>query len=104
MRFSASHVSPMLDDLDRFVGGYAGWVAEQERIASGLRSVAEQAAANRISDRMNVALDRMRVCVQTLRDNRLAAESFRLANRAMLDQMRRVDRIAGRETGLEDYR
>ena len=96
--------APMLDELDRFVGGYAGWVAEQERIASRLPSGAEQAAAHRICDRMNVALDRMRACVQTLRNDRLAAESFRLANRAMLDQMRRVDRIAGRETGPEDYR
>ena len=96
--------APMLDELDRFVGGYAGWVAEQERIASGLPSAVEQAAANRISDRMNVALDRMRACVQTLRNDRLAAESFRLANRAMLDQMRRADRIAGRDTGPDDYR
>ena len=96
--------APMLDELDRFVGGYAGWVAEQERIASGIPSGAEQAAANRIHDRMHVALDRMRACVQTLRNDRLAAESFRLANRAMLDQMRRADRIAGRETGPDDYR
>ena len=95
---------PMLDELDRFVGGYAGWVAEQQRIASGIPSGAEQAAAHRICDRMNVALDRMRACMQTLRNDRLAAESFRLANRAMLDQMRRADRIAGRETGPEDYR
>ena len=96
--------APMLDELDRFVGGYAGWVTVQERIASGLPSVAEQDTANRIRDRMNVALDRMRACVQTLRDDRLAAESFRLANRAMFDQMRRADRIAGRETGPDDFR
>ena len=96
--------APMLDELDRFVGGYGDWVAEQERIASGIPIGAEQAAANRIHDRMRVALDRMRSCVQTLRDDRLAAESFRLANRAMLDQMRRADRIAGRDTESDDYR
>ena len=96
--------APMLHELARFVGGYAGWVAEQERIASGLPDGAEQAAAKRISDRMNVALDRMRACVRTLHDDRRAAESFRLANRAMLDQMRRADHIAGRETEPEDYR
>ena len=95
---------PMLDELDRFVSGYSGWVAEQERIASGLPSAAEQAAANRISRRMNCALDRMRACVRTLHDDRLAAESFRLANRAMLDQMRRADRVAGRDTEVDDYR
>ena len=96
--------APMLDELERFVGGYAGWVSEQERIAFGIPGGAEQAAAHRIHGRMHVALDRMRACVQTLRNDRLAAESFRLANRAMLDQMRRADRIAGRETGPEDYR
>ena len=96
--------APMLDELDRFVGGYAGWVAEQERIVSGLPNTSERSAANRICNRMNIALGRMRACVQTLRDDRLAAESFRLANRAMLDQMRRADRIAGREDGPDDHR
>ena len=94
----------MLHELARFVGGYAGWVAEQERIASGLPGAAERAAAKRISGRMNVALDRMRACVRMLHDDPLAAESFRLANRAMLDQMRQADRIAGRDTGADDYR
>ena len=94
----------MLHELARFVGGYAGWVAKQERIASGLPGAAERAAAKRISDRMNVALDRMRACVRTLHDDPLAAESFRLANRAMLDQMHQADRIAGRDTGPADYR
>ena len=104
LRLARLAEAPMLDELDRFVGGYAGWVAEQERIASGLPSAAETTAAGRICDRMNVALDRMRACVQTLRDDRLAAESFRLANRAMLDQMRRADRVAGRDTEPDDYR
>ena len=104
LRLARLAEAPMLHELARFVGGYAGWVAEQERIASRLPGGAEQAAAKRISDRMNVALDRMRACVRTLHDDRLAAESFRLANRAMLDQMRRVDRIAGRDTEPDDYR
>ena len=95
--------APILDELDRFVGGYAGWIVEQKRIASGLRSTGEQVAANRICDRMSVALDRMRACVETLRADPTAAESFRLANRAMLDQMRRADRIAGKETAPDDY-
>ena len=104
LRLARLAEAPMLHELARFVGGYAGWVVEQERIASGLPSGAERAAAKRISDRMNIALDRMRACVRTLRDDRLAAESFRLANRAMLDQMRRTDRVAGRDTEVDDYR
>ena len=43
-------------------------------------------------------------CVEMLRTDPLAAESFRLANRAMLDQMRQPDRAAGKETGTDDYR
>ena len=39
-----------------------------------------------------------------LRTDRLAAESFRLANRAMLDQMYQADRVGGGETELDDYR
>ena len=104
LRLARLAEAPMLRELARFVGGYAVWVAEQERIASGLPGGAERAAAKRISDRMNVALDRMRACVRMLHDDRRAAESFRLANRAMLDQMRRAVRKPGGETGLDDYR
>ena len=96
--------APMFDELDRFVDGYAGWVTDQESIASGLPSDAEQAAANRITRRMNEALDRMRACVRTLRSDRLAAESFRLANRAMLDQMRQTHRNAGKEDEPDAHR
>ena len=104
LRLARLAEAPMLRELARFVGGYAGWVAEQERIASGLPGGAERAAATRISGRMNVALDRMRACVRTLHDDRLAAESFRLANQAMLDQMHRAHRIAGRDTDPDDHR
>ena len=104
LRLARLAEAPMLRELARFVGGYAGWVAEQERIASGLPGAAARAAAKRISDRMTVALDRMRGCVRTLHDDRRAAESFRLANRAMLDQMHRAHRIAGRDTDPDDHR
>ena len=95
---------PMCDELDRFIDGYAGWVAEQERVVPGLSGAADQAAAKRLLDRMDVALERMRGGVRTLRSDRLAAESFRLANQAMLDQMRRTDRIAGRDSEPDGYR
>ncbi len=95
---------PMNRELDRFVDGYAGWVSEQQRIAREFRNPAEKAAANRITERMQVALGRMRKCVRTLRYDRLVADSFRLANQTMLDQMRQVDFIAGRQREPEDYR
>ena len=96
--------SPMTDDLARFADGYADWITEQRRIAAGLRTPGEQTTANRICNRMSTALDRMRRCVRMLRSDPLAAESFRLANRAMLDQMRQADRTGGREIGHYRWR
>ena len=94
---------PMHDELDRFVNGYANWVAAQARTASALANATEQNAAKRMSRRMNVAVDRMRTCVDTLRNDQFAAESFQLANRAMLEQMYRADCAAGRGTQKDKY-
>ena len=92
------------DALERFVDGYAGWIAGQERAASELGSCDERSAAGRICGRMSRALDRMRGCVEMLRTDRKAAESFRLANRAMLDQMVQADRTGGKATEPGGYR
>ena len=92
------------EDLERFADGYADWIAVQGRVASDLPSPGERATANRVLDRMGTALERMRKCVEMLRTDPLAAESFQLANRAMLDQMRQADHAAGRETGTGRYR
>ncbi len=84
-------------ELAQFTNGYQEWIAAQERTASALGSTAEKAAAERICTRMRKARDRMLGSIEILRTDALAAESFRLANRAMLDQMRQVDRIRGRD-------
>ena len=81
---------PMFDELDRFIDGYSEWVAKQKGFAHELPNVREKEAAHRISGRMEDALGRMRECVQTLREDRVAEESFRLANQAMLDQLLRA--------------
>ena len=91
--------SPRTDDLARFAEGYADWIAEQRRAAAGLRTQGEMATAERICARMSTALVRMRRCVEMLRTDPLAAESFRCANRAMLDQMRQANRVDGKEVG-----
>ena len=96
--------SPMTDDLARFTDGYADWIAEQRRVASALWTPGEQATANRICERMSMTLDRMSGCMEMLRTDPLAAESFRLANRAMLDQMRQADRVGGKEIGRSRWR
>ena len=96
--------SAMNEDLARFADGYADWIAEQRRIASELRTPGEKTTAHRMCDRMSTALDRMRRCVEMLRSDPLAAESFRLANRAMLEQMRQADRAGGKEIGRYRWR
>ncbi len=96
--------SPMTDDLARFADDYADWIASQQRVAAGLRTAAERATASRMCDRMSAAVQRMRRCIEMLRTDPLAAESFRLANRAMLDQMRQADRVAGKDAPPGGYR
>ena len=88
-------------ELARFADGYAEWIANQKRAAAEASS---QAAAKRICERMAVALARMRGSIEMLRADPNADESFRLANRAMLKQMRQADRVAGKETEPGDYR
>ena len=95
--------APLHDELEGFVEGYARWIEAQRRRVGGVRNVHEQAAARRICDRMAVALERMRRCVELLRTDPLAARSFQLANRAMLDQMRQADQGGG-ETGARVFR
>jgi len=94
---------PLHDELEGFVEGYAGWIDEQRRGAHDLTNVHEQAAARRICDRMAVALKRMRQCIELLRSDPLAARSFQLANRAMLDQMRQTGED-GSETEARVFR
>ncbi|MDE0378511.1 MAG: helicase-related protein [Rhodospirillales bacterium] len=104
LRLERLAAAPMHEELAHFVDRYAGWIDEQERIAAGLRKREERDAARRICTRMRNALSRMRNSVEMLRTDRLATESFRLANRAMLDQMIQADLIAGKEVEPDTYR
>ena len=96
--------APLCDDLQYFVDGYADWIAEQKRISTEFPKEDHRVTADRICANMQTALDRMRECIEMLRTDRLAYDSFRIANRAMLDQMSRADRIAGKETEPGAYR
>lgn len=93
------------DDLERFVDGYANWISEQKRIGASLAASDQKETAVRICQRMDDALVRMRSCIEMLRTDRLAVESFQLANQTMLDQMRQADLASGKDGRLtEDYR
>ena len=92
----------LFEELEYFVNGYDRWIAKQksvsERLDAGERNVAE-----RICEKMEVALKRMRRGLALLRSEPLAAESFQLANRAMFDQMRQAGRVGGKEAKAKDY-
>ena len=89
------------DELQRFVDGYRHWIAKQQGEAGAIERPAEKAAAGRICDRMTESLERMEGSVRLLRNDPQAAESFRWANRAMLEQMRRADRVQNKKTEQE---
>ena len=92
-----------LPRFEAFVAAYAGWVGRQHASASRF-SAGERAAGNRICAQMDAARERMRGGVARLRRDDDAALAFRLANQAMLDQMRQHDSAAGRDRDVRDYR
>ena len=92
------------DALDRFVAGYGDWVAQRQKEAGALPDALERATAERICDRMEVAHRRMLRGVNLLRKEPTAAHCFRIANRAMLDQMCNSSRVAGRDVKREKFR
>ena len=78
------------EELLRFVAGYGDWIVKRQHQATALASEDEKATGARICQRMSKALERMTGSVQLLANDPLAAESFRLANQAMREQMLRA--------------
>lgn len=72
--------------LDGFVDGYDAWIEERVLEAAGLPEH-HQAAAERLMRRMTAAKDRMRGGIDYLIGDPVALLSFRLANRAMREQV-----------------
>ena len=93
----------ILDRFDAFVDGYDAWAGRQREAAVGF-TAGEQETAARVCDRMDAARERMRGGVARLRRDPDAALAFRLANRAMLDQMRQHDLSRGKAREVREYR
>ena len=93
----------VLDRFEAFVDGYDAWVSRRHGEAAAV-AARERAAASRICRRMDAARKRMRSGVARLRRDARAALAFRLANRAMRDQMRQHDRARGRDRDPRAYR
>ena len=92
----------IVNGLDQFVDNYAQWVGHQQSIVDGLASH-EAKVANRITDRMEETLKRMRSGVKMIASDATVALAFSIANRAMFDQMRQVDAISGTAKSEEKY-
>ena len=93
----------LLPELDDFIRGYANWVEDQRGIIPGLLAD-DRAAANRMVERMNTAVSRMRAGLRMLEQNDQARLAFALANRAMLDQMRQHDQLHDKHRADRKYR
>ena len=92
----------ILNRFEAFVDRYDEWVGQQRETAGRL-ATGEKAAA-RVCAQMDAARQRMRAGIELLRRDADAALAFRLANRAMLDQMRQRDRARGRSRDAREYR
>jgi len=91
------------DELDQFVAGYETWVAGQTTQTEEFEP-GERDAGGRITKRMRVTVSRMQCGTKLLRNDSSAAQAFRLANEAMLDQMRQFDLVRGKGRDVKDYK
>lgn len=94
---------PLASELPAFVDGYAAWAARQKEMLSGL-SEDDGAAAERICQRIETTVKRMRGGLALLGKDAQVRLAFALANRAMLDQMRQHDAVQGKPRGDDAYR
>lgn len=90
-------IDVLAEALETFVDEYEQWIGalpeQNPDIPSSARAVAAQ---ERILDRLSAAAERMRKGITFLREDPVALRSFRLANLAMLMQMRHAkDDLAG---------
>jgi hypothetical protein len=92
-----------VSSLTGFVDGYREWADGQQAMLSGIPSD-DLAAGKRITERMGVAVKRMRTGLALLRNDEKARLAFALANRAMLDQMRQNDIVQVNPRSDEAYR
>ncbi|MGP5217197.1 helicase-related protein [Psychrobacter celer] len=72
--------------LDEFVDGYQEWISNQRADVNKFDNVRRQVGTG-IIERMEVAYERMRQGVDLLKNDRIVAEAFGLANQAMREQM-----------------
>lgn len=92
---NSENTAEIFKELAEFVKKYSAWISAQSAQINKLNPD-ERATAERITARMETALERMRRGVALLVAEPKAAESFRLANQAMLNQMHQADYVSGK--------
>lgn len=78
----------VFEQLLEFIDGYEDWIDIQEDLKEQ-EDADEQITAQRIIDRMHIAVRRMKSSISALESNVKAQHAFALANKAMLAQMQR---------------
>ena len=94
---------PLASELPAFVEGYDTWAGRQREVLSGL-SEDDRAAGERICQRIETTVKRMRGGLALLGMDVQVRLAFALANRAMLDQMRQHDVVHGKARDDDAYR
>jgi hypothetical protein len=80
-------------ELGEIIEAYGSWIAERKKEAASIDSAHRAAASNHLG-KCDSALERMRLGLKYLRDDPIALEAFRLANKAILLQQVRGSREA----------
>lgn len=95
--------SEIPDRLDAFVDAYERWATGERENAGLFDSVEERTTAERICERMDTAIKRMRSGIELLRNDAIAAEAFRIANQAIHNQMHERGQTGGSDNDGHEY-
>ena len=92
----------VIEYLETFADDYQVWIKEQKNLNNQL-SENECIAGSRITSRMDEAYLRMKSSIRILEQHPDAMHCFKIANRAMLEQMKIVDINRGKAACEENY-
>ena len=81
------HKPSLINELNIFIATYENWQKKQLQESENTLNVEEKLTAKRITEKINVAITRMKDGVALLKNNSKVQQAFSLANEAMLNQM-----------------
>jgi helicase-like protein len=99
---AAASRSDLVASLDSFAAGYSSWIEARKLDALALDGDLAETASGHLDECARVR-DGILEGVGVLREDDAALRAFRLANRAMADQMERSAAHAGSDIGREEF-